>query len=382
MADFDNQDPLKQPTPDATGAPEPAGPPPASSPYLQPPMPGTTPHPSEATGAYPPQAPYAPPYPQSPYPPQAAQAYGAYPPPPQQPTYQQPAQQPYNAGPTPPAQPYPGQPYPVTPPNQPKRMIWPWALAGCLLIFLLGIGGCVSCTACSVIGALNDRPTSTKPGYDFDFKLNEGYHDDPDNPFSPNWKPPAYGLTLDEIKDMDHLSDGQAISGKYTPGVYEVGVGKDIEPGLYYMEGDPTQAISYTIYAAVSPEYYQSVRAINYFGNYFANLKEGDVLAWDAPDNLRFYPAEHASFKPTAPYQSGLYRVGKDIPAGVYNITINPALKPEGGIEPGAFVMSDLEFSTFSITDEKHVLPGGSQAITVKDGDWLELYAAQATPAE
>ena len=45
-------------------------------------------------------------------------------------------------------------------------------------------------------------------------------------------------FSIDYIKDMLDLSDGRTVDGKHTPGVYEVGAGKDLEPGLYYVEGD------------------------------------------------------------------------------------------------------------------------------------------------
>ena len=106
------------------------------------------------------------------------------------------------------------------------------------------------------------------------------------------------------------------------------------------------------------------------------------MFAWDAPDGLRLYPASDAAFEPAAPYRSGLYRVGEDIPAGTYTVTIEPEAAAEADNECGAFVMRDLAFGSGSITDEKYVVRGGSQTVTVKDGDWLELYAATAVPAQ
>ena len=84
-----------------------------------------------------------PPYGQPAQPPYGGQA-------PQQP-YGQP---PYGAAPQPPYG-YPAQPpYPAEP-AQPKRRAWPWVLSGCLLVLLLGIGGCVGCVSCAVM--LDDR---------------------------------------------------------------------------------------------------------------------------------------------------------------------------------------------------------------------------------
>ena len=44
--------------------------------------------------------------------------------------------------------------------------------------------------------------------------------------------------------------------------------------------------------------------------------------------------------------------------------------------------MNSLDVDGDTIIDTKYVLKGGTQTVTVKDGEWLELFAAVATPAE
>ena len=81
------------------------------------------------------------------------------------------------------------------------------------------------------------------------------------------------------------------------------------------------------------------------------------------------------------PICNGCYRVGVDIPAGTYTITAAPVDDPEVTDECAAYVMDDLDFDDDSIVDTQYVIPGGKQTVTVVDGQYLELFAATATPA-
>ena len=342
-----NQNDFPKPAPN-----EPVGaavPPPPPSPYQKPPLPGES---SQSAPVY--GAPAYPPQPQPPY---------------------------YGSGQQPPYPPYPGQPpYSATSPQQPKRKTWPWVLAGCLIFLVLGIGGCVSCTACALIADVaDDRYGNSYDSYDYGY--GDGYrygYGDSDDSYDPN---DDVDFSIDYIKSMLDLSNGTLVEGKYTPGVYEVGASKDIKPGLYYLEGNPTAEADYVVFESTTSERYAVEYGVTYFSNYFVELEEGEVLAWDAGSDLRMYPAADATFTPTAPYQSGLYRVGTDLPAGTYTITIQTDAAAGANNECGAFVMKDLDFDSDSITDTKYVVRGSSQNVTVKDGEWLELYAATATPA-
>ena len=48
--------------------------------------------------------------------------------------------------------------------------------------------------------------------------------------------------------------------------------------------------------------------------------------------------------------------------------------------ESAAYVMKDLEFEDDSIVETKYVIAGGSQTITVTDGQYVELFAAVMEP--
>ena len=117
-----------------------------------------------------------------------------------------------------------------------------------------------------------------------------------------------------------------------------------------------------------------------YFGNYFVDLDEGDLIVFDPGDEATMYPAPSTSTDPTAPYTNGCYRVGIDIPAGSYTITAATVGEGETDEDSAAFVMKNLDFDDDSIVDTKYVIPGGEQTVTVSNGQYLELFAATATP--
>lgn len=340
-------DSRQQPAPPASGAPVP------------PPPPGQQP--------YPPQQPYgSSPYGQTPQQPYYGQA-------PQQPY----AQQQYGAAPQPPAG-YAGQPYPNA--QEPKKKVWPWVLAGCLLVFLLGIGGCVGCVSCAVI-ASNDYYDSYEYGhpyddYDYDYSYNYPYGD------SDGWGLSGY-LSYEEIKEAAGSLPNDIAGGKCSSGVYRVGNGQDIQPGRYFLEGSMDEVGYFSVFdGSDSSNSYSLDTAVSYMGNYFIDLEEDDLVVFMGAGDDRMYPVADADFKPEAPYNSGLYRVGTDIPAGTYTVTVQDEAASASDEDSAAYVMKDIDFDSDSITDTKYVLKGGSQTITVRDGDWLELFAATATPAE
>ena len=66
----------------------------------------------------------------------------------------------------------------------------------------------------------------------------------------------------------------------------------------------------------------------------------------------------------------------------VYAITVQDEAAAVADQDSAAYVMKSLDFDGDTIIDTKYVLKGGTQTVTVKDGEWLELFAAVATPAE
>lgn len=331
------------------GSPAPDG----ANPYAQPAQPGMPGGAAQQPGT--PGAQGTAPQPYQPY----AQAAAQQPPCPGQGGYP-----PYGGQP-----PYPYQPYPTAPVPPKKRKVWPWVLIAILVVFVLGIGGCVGCVACSVAA---DRNYSGTYDDTYDYGSGSDSYDYSD------------GYTLDFIKDLGSSLANTVADGQYSPGVYEVGVGKDMEPGLYYLGGSQTAEGEFYVFERMDDGTgYEVTEMVCYFGSYFAQLEDGDVIVyWGAGDDSRLCAAAQAPAAPTAPYPSGCYRVGTDIPAGTYTITAQEGANSiEASQEAAAYAMKDLEFDDDSIVDTKYVVPGGTQTITLTDGQYLELYLAVATPA-
>lgn len=382
----------EQPNPDgastpASNQPTEKAPTPPPSPYETPSQASEEPSATSPAAAYPPptqqfltpqsypQQPYTgQPYSQQPYPGQPQQPYTAYGEPQsssQQPPYYPP---PYPYGTQPPFPPYSGgQPYPnpAEPPS--KKKVWPWVLGVCLAVFLLGIGGCVSCTAvAAIIGAQEYRDSLPYlDSYDnYDYGYENGDSDTMLGTF-----------TLDEIKEAYGDVNNSIVDGRCSTGVYTVGDGQDLQPGTYFLEGSQTEEMNFYVFEATEDGSYKLGVAVTYFGNYFTELNSGDVIAFVSSGDALFYPLTQAEFTPKAPYQSGLYRVGTDLPAGTYTITSQNDAAAVAENDSAAFVMKDLAFSDDSITETKYVIRGSSQTVTVKNGDYLELYAATAKPS-
>ncbi|MCL2888973.1 MAG: hypothetical protein FWE65_00955 [Eggerthellaceae bacterium] len=342
----------------------------AAPPQPYPPYPGVPPQ------AVPPQAPVPPqgfppppqaypPYPG--YPPQAAVPPQGYPPYPGMPPqgYQPQAgyQSPYGYPPPAYQSPYGYPGYAQSPPPK-KKLVWPWVLGGCILLAILGLAGCVSC-----FNAILDQYDSDPYGWLDDPYYNE-YYDYP------------YGsYTLDDLRYLVPNAQNKIVDGRATTGIYEVGKGKDLQPGLYYMEGSQTVEGEFFIFKLESNGMFSIYVNVVYFGNYYVELQEGDAIVFMAPDFATMYRAPSEPMKLSAPYKSGCYRVGIDIPAGSYTITYQSDAVDDAIGEAGAFIMKNMAWNDDSILEAYFVMKGGSHTITVKEGQYLELYQAQMVPA-
>mgnify|MGYP004561071369 FL=1 len=268
----------------------------------------------------------------------------------------------------------PANPYATAAPKPAKK--WPWVLLGCALAFLMGLGGCVGF---ATVGMVADSLHSRADGihsYDFD-DLPYG-HDPDDLPDSDYYG----GFTLSDIKEAAGDLPGDIDDeGKATPGVYVVG--RDIDEGLYFLQGNTSTESEYYLFDPEGFGTYSISAAVTYTGNYFADLENGQVVAFmPSSTSMLMIPADQADFQPQAPYASGLYRVGKDIPAGTYSITVSPDAPHNASQDYAAYVMKDLDFDDDSITDSKPLLRGSTQTVTVEDGEWLELFGTIATPVQ
>ena len=282
---------------------------------------------------------------------------------------QAPYTQPSYGAPQPPA-----NPYVAVAPKPAKK--WPWVLLGCALAFLMGLGGCVGF---ATVGMVADSLHSRADGvHSFDFDDMPYGYDPDDLPDSDYYG----GFTLSDIKEAaGDLPCDIDDEGKAAPGVYVVG--RDIDEGLYFLQGNPSTESECYLFDPEGSGTYSMSAAVTYTGNYFADLENGQVIAFmPSAKSMLMIPADQADFQPQAPYASGLYRVGQDIPAGTYTITVSPDAPHNASQDYAAYVMKDLDFDDDSITDSKPLLRGSTQTVTVEDGEWLELFGAIATPAE
>ena len=142
-----------------------------------------------------------------------------------------------------------------------------------------------------------------------------------------------------------------------------------IPAGLYYLEGSNEKLSHYYVFDGDDGRYSLD-DSVQYFGNYFVDLDEGDLIVFDPGDEATMYPAPSTSTNPTAPYTNGCYRVGIDIPAGSYTITAATVGEGETDEDSAAFVMKNLDFDDDSIVDTRYVIPGGEQTVTVSNGQY------------
>ncbi len=282
---------------------------------------------------------------------------------PDQTAHQSPAQNAYNAT------------------NPPKRRIWPWVLLGVCIVAVLSMGACVACTvsnalfnAYSEIGAVhssNDYPNVNNSADD-DMDL-----DDLLESLNNQGSITSGEYTLEQLESSFGLNQVTPHDNSGGAGIYTVG-GGSLTPGLYYLSGDQNTQSTFWIYDQEDNGRYEYDFSVVYVGNYYVRLEAGDLLIWDpGVSGATLKPASPSSFAGNPPYLSGCYRVGIDIPAGTYRITYASSEFNDSG-NGAAYVMKDLEFDDDSIIDVAYVIPGSLQTITLTNGQYLELYCAQA----
>jgi hypothetical protein len=251
--------------------------------------------------------------------------------------------------------------YEPVPPAK-KHKIWPWVIALCLLVDILIVGGAVAYNALVLT-----QPTVVEeyhPEEEYD-----GYNSDDS----------ASGVetyTLGEIETLGYGLPQVSSGGKHSPGLYTVGKGQDIEAGLYYLEGSQTTQGSFYHFKASTNDTYELLARVIYFGNYYAELEEGDVIVFFEPVSCTMFLAKSQDITFTEPLQSGLYRIGTDIPAGTYTFYVQKEAAANASQTSGVYLMRDLNWDENSFIDSYLLFSFESYTLTVEDGDILELYAA------
>lgn len=183
------------------------------------------------------------------------------------------------------------------------------------------------------------------------------------------------------------LTDEHSGNG-FEEGMYIVGETRGFGSGLYYFEGKQDRLCEFSIFEQTSyaTDYpaYQIRASIEYIGNYYADLKDGDLVIFlPGDDSLEMHKASSRSDNLKSNIDSGCYRVGIDIPAGTYKLDLE--IESIGAVEmasgdPAAYVMEDVDFVTNSIVEEVDVKDRmSSKTVTVEEGQYLELFGVRAS---
>ncbi len=204
-------------------------------------------------------------------------------------------------------------------------------------------------------------------------------------------------FTFEELLEEYEVSPGVPGEEGFGAGGYLVQDGTEdgLAPGLYYLSGSQEAMSTFLVYQPAAEEEgkYGLKYPIGYFGFSVAQFEAGDVVIYKpASEDLLMTPlSDPASLGPfTAPYLSGIYQVGTDIPAGTYAITQEDQ-STEGLIEahgslPGAYVWADLAYNSASKLSSTELPPlaegSVTEEVTVEEGQYLELFGCTATPVE
>lgn len=204
-------------------------------------------------------------------------------------------------------------------------------------------------------------------------------------------------FTFEELLEKYEISSGTPTEGGFSAGGYLVQDAPDgsLTPGLYHLNGSQEAMSTFLVYQSAADDEgrYTLKYPIGYFGFSVARFETGDVVLFKpASEDLLMAslpdPSDLGPF--TAPYLSGIYQAGIDIPAGTYIITQEPQ-SAEGLIEahdsvPGAYIWANLTYgpgSKLSATELPPVAEGGvTEEVTVEEGQYLELFGCRATPKE
>lgn len=335
--------------------------------------------------------------PRSHHDPTQQQGYGAPPSPyqqapfQQQPSQQAPCQQAGQSQPQP--QPQPQQPGSnpnfATQPQPPKKRHTGCIVAAIIAIVLflaLCVGGCMALQ--SLIDSTNgpDLKTSQLPAA-------PSAPESPSAPQSPADPATAanneflrtlFGLPGDAALSTEELDDIQRgiapdstkkpnDQGEYDQGVYYIG--SDIPQGSYWFDGSNTQLSYFFILepSQTTEGSYDVTLSNSYYGHNIMDVKDGEVLVLANGSTLM--PLESFDGNYSAPYSSGMYRVGTDIPAGTYQLKLGPA-----NDYSACFVMRDLDYTDESYLSESHYIPGDvPEEITLEEGTYVELYNMSMT---
>ena len=274
-----------------------------------------------------------------------------------------------------------------SPAPQKKRGCLIAVIIAAIVVVLVGIGGCVACTIV-VSNVANHTADSHFGTPDLSIVPHDETPSDAtaasNNEFLRNY----YGLSAssDSISndELSHIQDyfyddndkHPDDDGSYEAGVYYVGT--EIPAGSYWFEGDDDD-LSYFYILEPSTSNgtttYNVIHINNYYGHNLMDLQEGEVLILDNNDE-DMIPLDSLDETFSAPYESGTYRVGVDVPAGTYQLSLDDA-----NDYSACYVMQDLTFTEDSYLYEAYYIQGDQpDEITLEEGTYIELYNMTMNP--
>lgn len=269
----------------------------------------------------------------------------------------------------------------------------PWVILACAMGLMLIIGAGISIT--SIVDGLNELGSSSAGAGVQRGSGAANANSQKDSDASRSYAEdlvvvnPGQIYSIDELEELYGVSLQQPDGDSCYAGIYEVGKTHDLIPGIYHMDGDQEDMSHFCIFSprkTASKDGYQIKALVEYFGDYFAEFSEGELVVF-IPDNDNFTMSLSTDepMDVSEPLDSGCYRVGIDIPAGTYDLTLEAVSQREieySNSVSAAYVMKDLRFDDDSIVSSVPVESGAMASVTVEDGQYLELFGARASLSE
>lgn len=269
-------------------------------------------------------------------------------------------------------------PAPQPPKKSNKKII------GIVIAIVVVVLLCLSIGGCAAYNALKSMTAASNAEYSLQLPESPSIPNDPSASLSNESLRLAFGLsgnaslTTEELNTIqsDYFSSESKLpddDGEYDQGVYFVG--SDIPAGSYWFEGD-NKEISYFYLlqpSSTTEGAYDVVHINSYYGHNLMDVKDGEVLILANDEDMIPLSAMDETF--SNPYQSGVYRVGIDIPAGTYQLKLGQA-----DDYSACYVMQDLNFTDDSYLFEGYYIEGDQpDEIVLEEGTYVELYNMSMT---
>lgn len=183
---------------------------------------------------------------------------------------------------------------------------------------------------------------------------------------------------LEELQS-DLFSKAQAKGSSLPQGIYFVGDEGTVKAGQYWIGGSDTGESYYFVLekSSIIKNNYTCKLVNTYYGHNIAEVSDGQVLVVINGEE-GFCALSKMNKKFSDPYTNGVFRVGTDIPEGTY--FLQPGKDSDNKF--AYYVMDNLSYEGDYIVDQKEetkISAFTGLQVTVKNGQYLELYNATAT---